>query len=476
MLPECCTPEDDVAMAPSFAKLAHRAVVIWPEADAADAGGAGGGERAHRHAQLFARSGVTAVGVVGPPAPDLAAPLPPGLPKLALRACADAALNTAKALALPALAGRGPRAVAPWPHAVGIAALFDDVCGFLGGRLAEPRASIETIALWCLHAWGARAEVNLFDLSPRLVLRAIDARADHARALRLIAWLTPAPVVVSRAIAAHLLPVIDAERPTVLIDDIAGGTLYRRDMRTLIAAGAYRDGMFLTQRSKRNESGRGLCFAPTAIATASVLPEDVPARSIVVPMAPAPASETRARVGLMDPPAEVLALRARIQAAVAALARNLPVVPSLPRSLGPCAAENWRPLLTLAHCVGADVAHRASEAATFFTAAEPPPASNLALLRDIRDLCAVDGLSRVASIDMLEKLVADPDRPWGAAFRGRPLTPRTLAERLAQFGIRPSVMRKSDGGLARGYRGEHLVDAFARYLSDTAPAEEVCDA
>ncbi len=468
MLPERCTPEDDASIAPSFAKLAHRAVVIWPEF------GADGLERAHRHAQLLSRSGVAAIGIV-PPAIDLAAPLPAGMPKFALRARAEAALAVAKALALPPLAGRGPRAVAPRVERADLAQAFADACAFLRRHLAEPPPAIETIALWCLQAWGARAGAGLFDLSPRLVLRAVDARADHARALRLVAWLTPAPLVVSRAIAAHLLPVLDTERPTVLVDDIAGGTLYRRDMRTLIAAGAYRDGMFLTQRSKQNENGRGLCFAPMAIATAAALPEDIRLRSIVVPMAPAPAGDARAHLNLVDPPAEVSALRAHMQAAVAALAKDRLRAAAPPLTLGPRAAENWLPLLTLARCIGEDVAARAAEAAVQFTASAPPPASNLALLRDIRDLFAIDGQSRVTSNALLEKLVADPDRPWATAFRGRPLTPRTLAERLANFGLRPRVVRKPDGAFARGYYGEELVDAFARYLSDTAP-EELCDA
>jgi hypothetical protein len=467
-LPERLTPEDDAALAPWFAKLAERAVVIWPETDD------GGLARAHRHAQLFARAGATAVGVVSH-APDITKPLPANMPKFAFRDRADAALAAAKALALPALAGRGVRAVAPWPERTDLARLFADTCAFLSRHLAEPRPAIETIALWSLHAWGARAETKLFDLSPRLILRAVDPRADHARALRLIAWLTPAPLLVSRAVAAHLLPVIHDERPTVLIDDVTGGTLYRRDMRTLIAAGAHRDGMFLTRRSKSIESGRGFCFAPTAIATASVLPEDVRALAVAVPMTPAPPGDPRPRINLIDPPDEVLALRAHMQAAIGALLKDRPSAAAAPSTLGPRAAENWHPLLTLAQCIGADVAARAAEAAVQFSASAPPPASNLALLRDVRDLCAVGGQSRITSHDMLEKLVADPDRPWATVFRGRPLNPRTLAERFATFGLRPRVVRKPDGVYARGYYGEELVDAFARYLSDTAP-EEVCDA
>ncbi len=464
MLPEGCAPQDDAALTASFAALAQRSVVVWPEASA------GGLERAHRHAELISRCGVAAVGVVDP-SPDLTRPLPSNLPKRALLACAEVALRRAKALAWPSNAGQGPRALAPWPGAVDPLTLFGEVCTLLGSQLAEPTAAVETMALWCLHAWCMRNQTTLFDMSPRLILHGIDARADHTRALRLIAWLTPSPLILSRAIASQVLPVLAGERPTLLIDDITGGTLYRRDMRTLMTAGAYRDATFLTARTRRNESGRSTCFAPAAVATTSVLPEDLRLRSVVVRMAPAPSGQTRPSIGLIDPPPHVLILRAKMQAAALALAGKM-------RGAGAAAStgENWHPLLMLARNIGEGVGRRAAEAAALFTAAAPPPASNLALLRDIRDLCSVDERVRIGSTDMLAKLTADPERPWATAFRGRPLSPRHLAERLANFGIRPGLVRKLDGAVARGYRGEALIDAFSRYLVDVAPAEESVDA
>ncbi|NOT41485.1 MAG: DUF3631 domain-containing protein [Alphaproteobacteria bacterium] len=462
MLPEGC--QDDAAFAPSFAALAHRAVVIWPEA------GAGGVERAHRHAAMIAGCGVAAVGVANP-APVLTRPLLPDMPKFALSACAEVALRRAKAVAWPSHAGQGPRALAPWPERVDPLTLFGEVCSLLSSQLAEPPAAVETMALWCLHAWCMRGQTALFDMSPRLVLQGVDARADHARTLRLVAWLTPSPLILSRAIASQVLPIIAAERPTLLIDDITGGTLYRRDMRTLMTAGAYRDGMFLTARTRRNECSRSSCFAPAAVATTSVLPEDLRLRSVVVRMAPAPAGQARPSIGLIDPSPHVFTLRARMQAAALALGEKMRDAAGAANT-----NESWHPLLTLARNIGEGVGRRAAEAAALFTAAAPPPASNLALLRDIRDLCTVDERVRIGSSDMLAKLTADPERPWATAFRGKPLNSRTLAERLASFGIRPGVVRKPDGAVARGYRGEALIDAFSRYLTDVIPAEENADA
>jgi hypothetical protein len=461
-LPQQRTPALDANLRLQLCRLAGRAAVIWPEP------GEAGLERARSDAAMLTHCSLTAVGIVESTEFNLAGPLPAGAPNFVLRALADAALRRGHACALPPLAGRGARAVAPWPHAADLPQVFDGVCAFLSGNLAEPRPALETIALWCLHAWCIRAEKNAFDVSPRLILRAIDAHADHARALRLIAWLTPSPLVLSRALASHLLAALEQARHTLLIDDIAGGTLYRREMRALLGAGAYRDGTFLTARTKANESGRGHCFAPTAIATASVLPDDIRLRAIVIPMAPAPADSSVARLNLIDPPAEVLTLRAQMQAAASVIAPGAEA--ALSRTLSRAARENWYPLFAIARRCGDGVAARAAEAAAMYAATEPPPASNLALLRDIRDMCAVCERDRLTSNALLSKLTADADRPWATVAHGHPLTPRGLAERLAGFGVRPTIVRTAEGQVARGYRGEALIDAFSRFLAATPPA------
>ena len=47
-------------------------------------------------------------------------------------------------------------------------------------------------------------------------------KPDGARALRILAWVTPAPLVVSRTVAGHVLPVLAAEQPTL---EIRGHTM-----------------------------------------------------------------------------------------------------------------------------------------------------------------------------------------------------------------------------------------------------------
>jgi len=420
--------------------------------------------RALRDARLIADVGAAAVGLALGTGGDVL-----GAVERGLRA------GIVRALPLP---DGSRRAVLPHVGQVDGAALWLRLRSFVARLLAEPASSVDVMALWVLHAWFVEVARPFF-VSPRLVLRGVDARADHARALRVLSWLAPMPLVVSRAIARHVLEAVAAERPTLLIDDNDGGTLYRRDMRAALAAGALCDGQFLSARTKRNPSGRMPCFAPAAIATTMTLPEDLRLRSIVVPMGVA-ASAVRRGPALGAPPAEVFALRAELAAfadqAAARLSAQLTAgADALPRHVAGPSRDNWAPLLSIAQVLGEDVAARAVVAAVTLAEADVTPTSNLALLADIRAVVPLGAgdAGGVSSAQVIDRLTGDVELPWATVVRGRRLDARALAERLRTFGVRPVTLRLAEDNFARGYRNADLRAAFDQYLGEPAVT---CDA
>lgn len=397
---------------------------------------------------MLAEAGVSAVGVVmrRDEAPD-----DPGT-------LIDAALQEALFRALPEQGCRTARAVVPWTLPVKPDAVLTRVQALLASHIDLPRDLIETAALWCLHAWCVRTPSRPFDLSPRLILQGEDARADHARALRVLAWLTPAPLVVSRTIASHVLPMIAAEQPTLLLDDVTGGMLYRRDMRTLIAAGALRDGIFLGASTRRNPTGRAPCFAPTAIATMTPLPGDVSLRSIVLKLA-APTRAAPQRPTLGEPPDDVLVLRAQMQAAALVAVQRLPQVRiEAPRAFPQAAREKWHPLIALGEAVGARTGAQVAQTAQSTAIAEATTA--VSLLQDLRLLYSASD-EHISTAQMLEDLVE-----FGRA--DRTIDAVELARRLRCFGLKPAPVRMGDT-ILRGYRNNDLHRAFARYLIEEDP-------
>ncbi|MFM9865613.1 MAG: DUF3631 domain-containing protein [Micropepsaceae bacterium] len=335
---------------------------------------------------------------------------------------------------------------------------------FLARYLAEPTPALDTLILWALHTHAYAR----FTVSPRLILHGRDAAADHARALRLLRWLTPAPRLVARATAANVLDLIAHESPTLLFDDAANAILARRDMRALIAAGAHADGALLGKRTRKKDGAVRRCAAPLALSTATPPPEEVLAHAIVLPMAPALERQGRAREAVADPPPEALALRTEFEAVGAEIkAANAAPVLDMPAFLGPAAAEIWSPLFVCAHALGPGAEPAARIAASQLAGADhlEPPTSARALLRDIRRIMGIDG-THLPSAHIVEALTRDPDSPWNACDYGAKLTPRALARRLACFDVRPCVIYPPNAPCYRGYKADALLTAYARYLGD----------
>ena len=388
-------------LAPLMRKLRGRAVVVWP------APGTQGLARATRRAEMIAGAGVAAIGVA---ARDGDAPADTD-------AALDKALTQALARAMPQQGCRPARAVLPWTAPVKPGTVLADTTAALVRHPSRPR-SAGAMALWSLHAWCVRAPQSPIEFSPRLILHGQDPRAEHARALRILAWMTPAPLVVSRAVAGHVLAVLAAEQPTLLFDDIAGGMLYRRDICTLLAAGASRDGVFLSALTRRNPTGRAACFAPTAIATLATLPDDVRRRALILGLsAPAPDAMPLPPPG--DPPDDILQLRAQLQAAANAIAPKIMAAPpEALRKFPPLQRETWAPIMGLANAIGrlpAEVLAAQSAALDEDTAAT-------ALLQDLHTLY-VTTEDHIPTACMIDDLIA---------LRGdAALEPEDLARRLA---------------------------------------------
>ncbi len=429
-------------LGPLMRKLRGRAVVVWP------APGTAGLARATRRAEMLLAAGVAAIGIA---ARDREAPAD-------IDAALDTALAEALARAMPQQGCRAPRAVLPWAASINPERVLADTAAALARHLALSPHLLEVMALWSVHAWVVRAAASPIEFSPRLILQGTDPRAEHARALRILAWVTPAPLVVSRTVAGHVLPVLAAEQPTLLFDDIAGGMFYRRDMRTLLAAGASRDGVFLSARTRRNPTGRSPCFAPVAIATTATLPDDVRRRSLILGLPP-PAPDAIPFAPPGDPPDEILELRAQLQAAAAAIAGKITTVPpEVLRKFPPLRRETWAPILELSTAIGALPAEVALAAQS---ATLDEEAAATALLQDLHTLYGTTE-DHIPTARMIDDL---------SALRGAEAVrdPNDLARRLTRFGLKPVLVRiKND--VARGYRAGHLAVAFARYL---APFEGV---
>ena len=141
------------------------------------------------------------------------------------------------------------------------------------------------------------------------------------------------------------------------------------------------------------------------------------------------------------------------------------VDPVVPEGLDDRTADNWRPLLAIAEVVGEEIASAARR--TVPRLADPDAdldEEGIMALADLRDAFVEEGAERLPSRVLVERMIANEERPWAGQ-----LNPRRLTGLLRPFGIRPRSLWAEYGGRpksVKGYFREDCTEAFGRYLGD----------
>lgn len=144
--------------------------------------------------------------------------------------------------------------------------------------------------------------------------------------------------------------------------------------------------------------------------------------------------------------------------------------PEVPPELNSRAADNWRPLLSIADLISAEWSKLARTAALLISAEaaeEDQGSTDIHLLKDIQSIFMAKKENRIRTDNLLMSLYDVEESPWSCWNRGGEMTSSQLANHLKPFGIRS---RKYRFGSAT-YRGYELVDfedAFSRYLCGTS--------
>jgi hypothetical protein len=156
--------------------------------------------------------------------------------------------------------------------------------------------------------------------------------------------------------------------------------------------------------------------------------------------------------------------------------------PILPKELKGRAADNWRPLISIADSLGSACGSAAREAAIAFARAHHDEDAGVILLSDIQRVFNEAAADRMASEPLVKALLDLEESEW-SDYRGprddrapRKLTQGELARLLRPFGIHPRSVwprgNRSKGGKSRkGYYRAQFERAWARYCpTDGTPA------
>ncbi len=348
----------------------------------------------------------------------------------------------------------------PWPEPVDGAELLNAIRNAIRRHLALPKGAGEAMALWVLVAHTH----DTHRTSPRLAFISPVPECGKTTALSILENLVPRPLPTSNITPAVIFRVIEAHRPTLLIDE-ADTFLHGNDgMKGILNSGHTHATATVWRCSVDDyEPRRFSTWAPIAIAKIGKLSDTLESRSVVIQMRRRRPEESVAPLRLEDSEAQKLLARKAARWGMDHAVALGQAEPEVPGSLYNRARDNWRPLLAIADVAGGHWPETARLVAVELSGCAEDPSIGVMLLADIRGVFEVKDVDRISSAALCTELGKMEDRPWCDYSDGYEIKARQLAKLLKPFGITPHSVRFGDR-TPKGYTLADFDDAFARYL------------
>lgn len=352
----------------------------------------------------------------------------------------------------------------PWHEAVDGADLLDKIILLINQYLSSPRGAAEAMALWVLHTHVFEAA----EFAPRLSFISPLPECGKTTALSLIARMVPRPLPTSNVSTAVVFRVIEATKPTLIIDEGDSFIKDNNDLRGVLNSGHARDMAFVIRSvSDDHEPRQFSTWAPMAIALIGKLPATLRSRSIEIPMQRRPLNMPlkRLRRKHYDELAGVASMAAKW--AVDNLNQLMGDEPDIVEKLSDRANNNWEPLFAIADLIGGGWPERARNTAMTLSGSIEEMLPRALLLADIKTIFDDSGSDRLPSQTICVRLAAMEDRPWPEWGRSnKAITTNALARLLKDFKISPGTIRVGPTDTSKGYRRSQFKEVFASYLSD----------
>lgn len=353
------------------------------------------------------------------------------------------------------------------------AELLNKVRAFIRRYMVLSNEQLDVVTLWVAHTHGVVAA----EFTPYLAITSAEKQSGKTRMLEILETLTANPWLTGRVSAAVLYRKIDAEHPTLLLDEsdaaFNGEKEYAEALRGVLNTGYQKIG----KASCCNGKGADISyhdfstFCPKAIAGIGRLPDTVADRAIPIRLKRAMRNEHIERFRRRDVASKAADLRSRLEAWLAWVSEKIrDARPELPTTLTDRQWDTTEPLLAIADAAGGEWPDRVRRALVELCAearAEDASIGGL-LLADIRDIFAARQVDRISSKELVDTLADIETSPWAEWCKGKPLSQPKLAHLLEPFRIFPDGIRIGKK-TPRGYLLEGFRDAFERYLPPRRP-------
>jgi putative DNA primase/helicase len=357
----------------------------------------------------------------------------------------------------------------PWPDPVDGAELLDAIADAIRCYVVMFDYSRDATALWSVHTFL----LDCFMVSPLLAITSPTKQCGKTTLLDVLSRIVFKPLPAANITPSVVFRVVEAHRPTLLIDEADSFLRGNEELRNVLNTGHRRGGSSIRNAKVRDdyEPRQFSTFSATAIALIGKLPDTLTDRSVTVKLKRRLVSETITqfrfdRVDHLD----VLARKAARWTEDNA-DRIKEADPVMPAGTYNRLADNWRPLLAIADAADGQWPERARRALGQGSAVAEDQGPLVLLLKHIKTMSEDNITDRISSAELVASLIAIEGGPWAEyGKRGKPITQNQVAYLLKPIGIGPENVRIGEQVL-KGYSLIRFTEAFERYLPSISPTE-----
>jgi Protein of unknown function (DUF3631) len=357
--------------------------------------------------------------------------------------------------------------VKPVDDPVDVAQLFADIEARILQHVVMPKDLAFVVALWIGQSW-------IHDhgtYSPILGVTSAERDCGKSTLMGIISFLARRALTTVGVSAAALYRSIEKWRLTFAIDEADEAFIDNPDLRQVVNSGWTRGQGVMRCDPDTHEPSKFSTFCPKAIALKGrKMPDTMLSRTIFIEMKRRLGSERVEHFRHLDD-----AGFARVRSQLARWAQDCGEVLGLARPAQPDGfinrtASNWELMFAIADSLDEETGQRARRVAQHIVGSVDMSSAGVELLQDIKTMFDGSTLDYLTTKVIIERLIADPEKPWPEWSRGKPINDKGLADLLGTYSIRSRTVGPSDAR-SKGYRKADFEDAWERYLTPQRETE-----
>ncbi len=352
--------------------------------------------------------------------------------------------------------------VEPWPESVDSEQLFRALTERIRKHVVLTTDQAAVAALWVMFTWvHDKAAVH----SPLLLVTSPEPNCGKSTLLGVIGYLVRRSLVSVSIKGPALFRSIEKWQPTFVIDEADTALANNDDLKEVVNSGWTRGQSVIRCDPETYEPVPFSTFAPKAIGMKGRnLPDTTLSRAVIIEMQRKLAGEPVTDFDHIDD-ADLKELRRRLSRWAEdngeLLASTKPVIPD---GFHNRVRANWKLLLAIAELAGAATQARQAAVAIENIQATFEASIGVELLHDVRAAFeATPERDAIFTRELIDSLVAAPERPWAAYGRARkPITDRQIAKLLGTYRIISGTVRIG-AATGKGYQRGHFEEVWQRY-------------